>query len=92
MAVETTTQIVREDERLEAIKLNLLAEAAKLAYRPEFAGQLPSYQVAGFSPAQQAALQAGMQHIQLYKFSLESALTAQVSHSLTLSLTHSLTH
>jgi hypothetical protein len=41
--------------------MNLLSEAAKLAYRPEFAGQLPSYQVAGFSPAQQAALQAGMQ-------------------------------
>jgi hypothetical protein len=41
--------------------MNLLSEAAKLAYRPEFGGQLPTYQVAGFSPAQQAALQAGMQ-------------------------------
>jgi hypothetical protein len=61
MAVETTEQIVREDPRLEAIKLNLLSEAAKLAYRPEFGGQLPTYQVAGFSPAQEAAVQAGMQ-------------------------------
>ena len=59
MAIET--QIVREAEELEAIKLQLLGEAAKLAYRPEFGGQLPEYQVASFSPAQQAAVQAGMQ-------------------------------
>ena len=58
---EISTQFVREDPRLEAIKLNLLGEAAKLAYRPEFGYMLPEYQVAGFSPAQQAALQAGMQ-------------------------------
>ena len=61
MAVETQTQIVREAPELEAIKLNLLSEAAKLAYRPEFGEMIPSYQVAGFSPAQQAAIQAGMQ-------------------------------
>jgi len=61
MAVETSTQIVREDPRLEEIKLQLLGEAARLAYRPEFGQMLPEYQVAGFSPAQQAALQAGMQ-------------------------------
>jgi hypothetical protein len=61
MAVTTETQIVREAPELEAIKMNLLSEAAKLAYRPEFGEQLPTYQVAGFSPAQQAALQAGMQ-------------------------------
>jgi phage baseplate assembly protein W len=62
MAVTTTeeTQIVREAPELEAIKMNLLSEAAKLAYRPEFGGQLPEYQVASFSPAQRAALQAGM--------------------------------
>jgi hypothetical protein len=36
MAEEVTTQLVREDPRLEAIKLNLLSEAAKLAYRPRF--------------------------------------------------------
>ena len=58
---EISTQFVREDPRLEAIKLQLLGEAAKLAYRPEFGQMLPEYQVAGFSPAQQAALQAGMQ-------------------------------
>jgi hypothetical protein len=61
MAVETSTQIVREDPRLEEIKLQLLGEAARLAYRPEFGQMLPEYQVAGFSPAQQAAVQAGMQ-------------------------------
>jgi hypothetical protein len=33
----TETQFVREDPRLEAIKLELLGEAAKLAYRPESA-------------------------------------------------------
>ena len=60
MAVETSTQIVREDPRLEEIKLQLLGEAARLAYRPEFGRQLPEYQVASFSPAQRAALQAGM--------------------------------
>ena len=63
MAVTTTeeTQIIREAPELEAIKMNLLSEAARLAYRPEFGSQLPEYQVAGFSPAQQAAVQAGMQ-------------------------------
>jgi phage baseplate assembly protein W len=61
MAVTTETQIVREAPELEAIKLNLLSEAAKLAYRPEFGGQLPEYQVASFSPAQAGCLQAGMQ-------------------------------
>jgi phage baseplate assembly protein W len=60
MSVTTETQIVREAPELEAIKMNLLSEAARLAYRPEFGGQLPEYQVASFSPAQQAALQAGM--------------------------------
>jgi hypothetical protein len=61
MAEEVTTQFVREDPRLEAIKLNLLSEAAKLAYQPSFGEGLPTYQVAGFSPAQEAAVQAGMQ-------------------------------
>jgi hypothetical protein len=58
--IVTETQFIREDPRLEEIKLGLLGEAAKLAYRPEFGGQLPEYQVASFSPAQRAALQAGM--------------------------------
>lgn len=72
MAEQIQTQFVREDPRLEAIKLNLLGEAAKLAYDQTAEGKplpyeqtlqarLPSYQIAGFSPAQQAALQAGMQ-------------------------------
>jgi len=69
---EISTQFVREDPRLEAIKLELLGDASRLARGLDAAGQpipyeqtlearLPSYQVAGFSPAQQAALQAGMQ-------------------------------
>jgi hypothetical protein len=61
MAIETTEQIVREAPELEAIKMNLLSEAAKLAYRPEFGQQLPGYQVAGFAPGQQAAINAAMQ-------------------------------
>lgn len=61
MAIETTEQVVREAPELEAIKLNLLSEAAKLAYRPEFGEQLPAYQVAGFAPGQQAAISAAMQ-------------------------------
>jgi hypothetical protein len=61
MAIETTEQIVREAPELEAIKLNLLGEAAKLAYRPEFGSQLPSYQVAGLSDGQRAAISAAEQ-------------------------------
>jgi hypothetical protein len=61
MAVETTTQIVREAPELEAIKRNLLKEAARLAYRPDFGEQLPGYQVAGFSPVQTTAIQAATQ-------------------------------
>ena len=61
MAVETTEQIVREAPEIEAIKLELLGEASRLARGKDAAGQdllyeqtlqarLPSYQVAGFSP------------------------------------------
>jgi len=57
---EITEQIVREAPELEAIKMNLLSEAAKLAYRPEFGEQLPGYQIAGFAPGQQAAVNAAM--------------------------------
>jgi hypothetical protein len=69
MAVETTQQIVREAPEVEAYKLDLLQNARNLAFNldktgkplPEgqsFAEQLPAYQVAGFSPSQQAALNA----------------------------------
>jgi hypothetical protein len=61
MSVEITEQIVREAPELEAIKMNLLSEAAKLAYRPDFAEQLPGYRVAGLAPGQQAAVNAAMQ-------------------------------
>jgi hypothetical protein len=69
MAVETTQSIVREAPEVEAYKLDLLQNARNLAFNldangnplPEgqsFAAQLPAYQVAGFSPSQQAALNA----------------------------------
>ena len=63
MAEETVTQqIVREAPEIEAYKLKLLQEAQKLAFNQSggqtLAQQLPGYQVAGFSPAQQAALRA----------------------------------
>ena len=63
MADETVTQqIVREAPEIEAYKLKLLQEAQKLAFNQgggqTLAQQLPGYQVAGFSPAQQAAITA----------------------------------
>lgn len=64
MADETVTQqIVREAPEIEAYKLKLLQEAQKLAFNQQpgaqtLAQQLPGYQVAGFSPAQLAAIKA----------------------------------
>jgi hypothetical protein len=62
MADETVTQqIVREAPEIEAYKLKLLQEAQNLAFnvnRTPLSQQLPGYQVAGFSPAQLAAIQA----------------------------------
>jgi len=67
MAEETVTQqIVREAPEIEAYKLKLLQQAQNLAYNVDAAGkptttlaqQLPTYQVAGFSPAQLAAIKA----------------------------------
>lgn len=54
-------QIVREAPEIEAYKLRLLEEAQKLAFQPGFAEQIPGYQVAGFSPAQIAAMRAAEQ-------------------------------
>jgi hypothetical protein len=71
MADITTSQsIVRESPEVEAYKLDLLQNARGLAYNVDpktgaalpasqsLAANLPAYQVAGFSPAQQAALNA----------------------------------
>ena len=63
MAEETVTQqIVREAPEIEAYKLKLLQEAQKLAFNQgggqTLASQLPSYQVAGFTDAQTAAMKA----------------------------------
>jgi hypothetical protein len=63
MATDTSIQqqIVREAPEIEAYKLKLLEESQKLAFQPGFADQIPGYQVAGFSPAQQAAMRAAEQ-------------------------------
>jgi hypothetical protein len=54
-------QIVREAPEIEAYKLRLLEQAQNLAFQPGFAEQIPGYQVAGFSPAQIAAMRAAEQ-------------------------------
>lgn len=66
-----TQQINREDPAIEAYKLKLLQQAQALAFnnvvdesgkvigqRTPLAQQLPAYQIAGFSPAQLAAIRA----------------------------------
>ena len=56
-----TQQIVSESPAIEAYKTNLLKTASDLAYnvnQPTLASQLPQYQVAGFAPSQETALQA----------------------------------
>ena len=67
MATTTQTQIVQESQRIEDAKLRLMEEAERLAFGlpnkagvvpPSLASQLPAYNVAGFSAAQQAALNA----------------------------------
>jgi len=62
---ETTTQqqIVREAPEIEAYKLDLLKQAKALAFnegRTPLAEQLPGYNVAGFAPAQQTAMNAAI--------------------------------
>jgi hypothetical protein len=61
MATETTEQIVRESPEVEAYKLNLMKAAGALQ-----APTLPQYQVAGMTPQQTAAIQAGQQGIGAY--------------------------
>jgi len=56
-----TQQIVSESPAIEAYKTNLLKTASDLAYnvnQPSLGSQLPQYQVAGFAPGQQTALQS----------------------------------
>jgi hypothetical protein len=57
------TQIVREAPEIEAYKLGLLKSAKALA---ETSPQLPNYQIAGLSGAQQSALTQGQQGIGAY--------------------------
>ena len=57
----TSEQIVRENPLVEDYRLRLLREAENQALnvgRPTLASQLPSYQVAGFKPQQQAVIDA----------------------------------
>lgn len=70
-------QIVREAPEIEAYKLRLLEEAQKLAFQPGFADQIPGYQVAGFSPAQLAAIRAAESRgVGAYNPYIEAANTA----------------
>lgn len=70
-------QIVREAPEIEAYKLRLLEEAQKLAFQPGFAEQIPGYQVAGFSPAQLAAIRAAESRgVGAYNPYIEAANTA----------------
>jgi hypothetical protein len=73
MATTTQTQIVQEAQRIEDARMRLLDEAESLAFgapnkagvtRPTLGAQLKefgAYNVAGFTPAQQAALDAASQ-------------------------------
>jgi hypothetical protein len=73
MATTTQTQIVQEAQRIEDARMRLLDEAESLAFgapnkagvtRPTLGAQLKefgAYNVAGFTPAQQAALDAAAQ-------------------------------
>jgi len=61
MSAQITEQVVREAPEIEAEKLWLIREGRKLAEQQGFAGMLPGYQVAGFSPEQVRALSAASQ-------------------------------
>jgi len=70
MSTTTQTQIVQEGPEIEKAKLRLMSEAERLAFGlpnaagvvpPTLGSQLPAYNVAGFTQAQQAALNAAAQ-------------------------------
>lgn len=71
MATETTEQIVREAPEIEALKIGLLRSAQALP-----APTLPAYQIAGLSPQQVSALQAGQQGIGAYLPYLQQGATS----------------
>jgi hypothetical protein len=74
MATETTEQIVRESPEVEAYKLNMMKAATAL--QPP---TLPQYQVAGFTPQQTAAMQAGQQGIGAYSPYLQAGQAAMTA-------------
>lgn len=89
MATEATTQIMAESPRIEDARMRLLDEAESLAFgapnkagvtRPTLGSQLKefgAYNVAGFTPAQQAALDAAaMQGIGAYNPYMDNANAA----------------
>jgi hypothetical protein len=55
---ETTTQIVREAEPIEQQRMALMLGARQLVENQKLSQLIPAYQVAGFAPAQQAAMRA----------------------------------
>lgn len=65
MADSVTQQIVSESPEVEAYKLKLLEQAQKLAFNTgaeqTLAQQLPSYEIAGFTAPQMAAMEAATQ-------------------------------
>lgn len=69
---DITEQIVREAPDIEAYKLGLMKSAQALT-----PPQLPAYQVAGMSPQQQAAIEAGQQGIGAYAPYLQSGTQTQ---------------
>lgn len=55
---EISTQIVREAEPIEQQRMALMLGARQLVENQKLAQLIPAYQVAGFAPAQQAAMRA----------------------------------
>ena len=69
MANSTQTQVVREAPEIEALKLGLMQSAQALPM-----ADLPAYQVAGMSTAQQGAINRGMAGIGAYQPYMTQAL------------------
>ena len=55
---ETSTQIVREAQPIEQQRMALMLGARQLVENQQLSQLIPAYQVAGFAPAQQAAMRA----------------------------------
>ena len=83
MADSVSTQIVQESPLLEAQKLQLLADARKQVEQAGLAAQQgiflnPDYRIAGMSPDQRAAIEAGRAGIGAYQPFLSRATQTQM--------------